>query len=284
MFLEEKAGASLAAPKLGKGRRRSDAAARRPCRNRHYWTLPRASSPCVSRSTKWPRICSCKRYVSEVSGSLVNMNSPNTLRNLHSHASPRYVVILVYVMLAALTWIAFGQILGHDFVAYDDQTYIYDNPRITAGVTVHGIVAAFTHPHARNWHPLTTISHMLDCQFFGLDPAGHHLINLLLHTAAVLLLFSILHGMTAALWRSAFVAAVFAIHPLRAESVAWIAERKDVLSGVFFMLTLATYVHYVRRPSVKRYLCMLWSSHLALCPSRYSSRCPCYCSYWTTGP
>jgi tetratricopeptide (TPR) repeat protein len=183
------------------------------------------------------------------------MNSPHIPRTLHSHASPRYVVLLVYVMLAALTWIVFGQVLAHDFVAYDDQTYIYDNPRITAGVTVHGVVAAFTQPHARNWHPLTTISHMLDCQFFGLEPAGHHLINVLLHTATVLLLFSLLHGMTAALWRSAFVAAVFAIHPLRTESVAWLAERKDVLSGIFFMLTLAAYVHYVRRPSVKRYLC-----------------------------
>src|ERR1700720_3561642 len=183
------------------------------------------------------------------------MNSPETSPNLSPNAGQRYLVLAIYVTLAALTWIGFGQTVGHEFLAYDDQTYVYENPQITSGITVHGVLAAFTHAHARNWHPITTISHMLDWQLFGLAPAGPHLVNVLLHTAAVLLLFSVWHGMTAALWRSAFVAAVFAIHPLRAESVAWIAERKDVLSGVFFMLTLATYVHYVRRPSVKRYLC-----------------------------
>ena len=183
------------------------------------------------------------------------MNSSETLPNLNPNAGPRYAVVSVYVMLAALTWVVFGQTLGHEFLAYDDQTYVYKNPQITNGITAHGVLAAFTDAHARNWHPITTISHMLDCRLFGLDPAGHHLVNVLLHAAAVLLLFSVLHAMTGALWRSAFVAAVFAIHPLRAESVAWIAERKDVLSGIFFMLTLAAYVHYVRSPSVKRYLC-----------------------------
>src|SRR5437588_1042709 len=183
------------------------------------------------------------------------MNSPPILRTLHSPVRPPYAVLPVYLILAGLTWIVFAQTLGHDFIAYDDQTYVYDNPRITAGITVGGVVAAFAESHARNWHPLTTISHMLDCQLFGLDPAGHHLVNVLLHTAAVLLLFSLLHAATGAFWPSAFVAAVFAIHPLRAESVAWIAERKDVLSGVFFMLTLTAYVHYVRRPSLIRYLC-----------------------------
>jgi protein O-mannosyl-transferase len=157
-------------------------------------------------------------------------------------------------MLAGLTWAVFGQTLEHDFVAYDDQNYVYANPRITAGLTPTGVMAAFAQSHARNWHPVTTLSHMLDCHVFGLNPAGHHLINVLLHTTAVLLLCSLLHGMTGALWRSAFVAAVFAIHPLRAESVAWIAERKDVLSGVFLMLTLAAYLHYLRSPSLKRYL------------------------------
>jgi tetratricopeptide (TPR) repeat protein len=105
-----------------------------------------------------------------------------------------------------------------------------------------------------NWHPLTTISHMLDCQLHGLEAGWHHFTNVLLHTVAAILLFFALRQMTGALWRSAFVAAVFAIHPLRVESVAWIAERKDVLSGVFFMLTLLAYVHYVRAPSIGRYL------------------------------
>jgi tetratricopeptide (TPR) repeat protein len=107
-----------------------------------------------------------------------------------------------------------------------------------------------------NWHPLTTISHMLDCQLYGLKAGGHHLTNVLLHIAAAVLLFLALLEMTSAFWRSAFVAAVFAIHPLRVESVAWIAERKDVLSGVFFMLTLLVYVHYTRAPSFRRYLAL----------------------------
>ncbi|PYL26294.1 MAG: hypothetical protein DMF37_02675, partial [Verrucomicrobia bacterium] len=119
---------------------------------------------------------------------------------------------------------------------------------------IAGIGWAFTHIHSENWHPLTTISHMLDCQLYGLKAGWHHFTNVLLHTIAAILLFIALRQMTGALWRSAFVAAVFAIHPLRVESVAWIAERKDVLSGVFFMLTLLAYVHYVRAPSIRRYL------------------------------
>ena len=160
----------------------------------------------------------------------------------------------IYLALTILTWIVFGQTLGHPFVEYDDQNYVYANPEITAGLTGHGLVTAFTGVHARNWHPLTTISHMLDCQLFGLNPAGHHFSSVLFHLLATLLLFTVLRAMTGALWRSAFVAAVFAIHPLRAESVAWVAERKDVLSAVFFMLTLGAYLHYARQPSVRRYL------------------------------
>lgn len=160
----------------------------------------------------------------------------------------------IYLALTILIWIVFGQTLGHPFVDYDDQNYVYENPEITAGLTGHGLVTAFTGVHARNWHPLTTISHMLDCQLFGLNPAGHHFSSVLFHTLAALLLFTVLRAMTGALWRSALVAAVFAIHPLRAESVAWVAERKDVLSAVFFMLTLGAYVHYARQPCVRRYL------------------------------
>lgn len=163
-------------------------------------------------------------------------------------------LVAVYLGLAVLTWIVFGQTLGHPFVEYDDQNYVYENPEITAGFNSHGLVAAFTHPQARNWHPLTTISHMLDCQLFGLNPAGHHFSSVVFHTLAALLLFAVLRNMTGALWRSAFVAAVFAIHPLRVESVAWVAERKDVLSALFFMLTLIAYVHYARKPSIHRYL------------------------------
>ena len=117
------------------------------------------------------------------------------------------------------------------------------------GSDAQGIIWAFTHVHCSNWHPLTWVSHMLDCQFYGLSPGGHHLTNILLHTATAILLFLVLRRMTGALWRSAFVAAVFAIHPLRVESVAWVAERKDVLSGLFFMLTIGAYARYAQRRS-----------------------------------
>jgi len=154
----------------------------------------------------------------------------------------------------AVTLAVFGQTLTHDFVNFDDHVYVYENPLIIRGLSAEGIIEAFTHTHARNWHPLTTLSHMLDCQLYGLNAGGHHLTNVILHTISVLLLFLVLKQMTAALWQSAFVAALFAIHPLHVESVAWIAERKDVLSAGFFMLTLAAYVRYTRAPSALRYL------------------------------
>jgi tetratricopeptide (TPR) repeat protein len=159
----------------------------------------------------------------------------------------RWRMPAVCLVLAAITFAVFGQALAHEFVNYDDNEYVYDNPMVARGLTLKGIVWAFSF-HAYNWHPLTWLSHMLDCQLYGLHPGGHHLTNVLLHTATVILLFLVLRQMTGALWRSAFVAAVFAIHPLRVESVAWVTGRKDVLSGLFFMLTIGAYVRYARRP------------------------------------
>lgn len=169
-----------------------------------------------------------------------------------------WLTIAICIALAGLTWLIFGQTLWHDFVNYDDPRYVYENTRITGGLSISGIAWAFTHIHSLNWHPLTTISHMLDCQLYGLKAGWHHFTNVLLHTLAAILLFRALEQMTGAVWRSAFVGAVFAIHPLRVESVAWIAERKDVLSGVFFMLTLLAYVCYVRSPRVARYLVVVF--------------------------
>jgi tetratricopeptide (TPR) repeat protein len=168
--------------------------------------------------------------------------------------SSRAAVSIICVLLAAITLAVFGQTLSHEFVNYDDNTYVYANPVVRNGITVHGTKWAFTHVHSQNWHPLTTLSHMLDCQIFGLNAAGHHFTNVLLHTAVVVLLFLVLFQMTGAIWRSGFVAAIFAIHPLHVESVAWIAERKDVLSALFFMLTLTAYTSYVRNRSVGHYL------------------------------
>jgi cytochrome c-type biogenesis protein CcmH/NrfG len=164
------------------------------------------------------------------------------------------VTSCICVCLFVLTWIVFGQTLRYDFVNYDDPRYVYQNTRITSGISVANVAWAFSHIHSENWHPLTTITHMLDCQLHGLNANWHHFTNVLLHSFAVVLLFVALERMTGALWRSAFVSAVFAVHPLHVESVAWIAERKDVLSAFFFMLTLLAYLHYTRAPSIGRYL------------------------------
>jgi tetratricopeptide (TPR) repeat protein len=147
-----------------------------------------------------------------------------------------------------ITLIVFSRTFHYGFVNYDDGTYVYENAAIQKGLTWDGIAWAFTHTVAANWHPLTTISLMLDYQLHGLDGGPYHVTNVFLHATAAILLFLVLNTLTGALWRSAFVAAVFAIHPLRVESVAWIAERKDALGGVFFMLALWAYVRYVRHP------------------------------------
>ena len=144
--------------------------------------------------------------------------------------------------------------MRYDFVNFDDDLYVYNAPAIQAGLTRQGIALAFTSQHARNWHPLATISHMLDCQLYGLKAGGHHATNVILHTIAVLLLFRVLREMTGAVWKSTIVAALFAVHPLHVESVAWVSERKDVLSAVFFLLMLNAYVRYARAPSMTRYL------------------------------
>jgi protein O-mannosyl-transferase len=184
--------------------------------------------------------------------------------------SRRWLRLGICISLAVLTWVVFGQLLQYDFINYDDPRYVYENTNITNGLTIGGIAWAFTHIHSMNWHPLTTISHMLDCQLYGLKPGAHHFTNVLLHSIVAILLLLVLQRMTGgpsgtgSIWRSAFVAAVFAIHPLRVESVAWIAERKDVLSGVFFMLTLLTYLRYVRVPSIGRYLTVLFMFALGL--------------------
>jgi tetratricopeptide (TPR) repeat protein len=150
-------------------------------------------------------------------------------------------------LLALAVWVVFGQTLHHEFINFDDDVYVYANPTVAQGMTLNGIGWAFTHRHGNNWHPLTSLSHMMDCEMHGVAPGGHHLTNVVLHAMTAIVLFLALRSLTGAFWASAFVAAVFAIHPLRVESVAWVAERKDVLSGLFFALTLGAYGRYVRR-------------------------------------
>ncbi len=161
---------------------------------------------------------------------------------------------LVGVLLAVATLAVYSQVVGYDFVNYDDPDYVTDNPYVRSGLTWAGLSWAVTTGYASNWFPLTWLSHMLDCQLWGLRPGAHHLTNVVLHTANALLLFALLRGISGALWPSAAVASFFALHPLHVESVAWVAERKDVLSTLFWMLTLLAYWRYARQPSLRRYL------------------------------
>jgi len=168
----------------------------------------------------------------------------------------RWLVPGICAGLIALVWFVFGQTIKFPFVNFDDPEYVYEVPEINSGLSLHNVAWAFTHWPATNWFPLKNISLMLDFQFFGSNPGAFHLTNVVLHTATAVLLLLVLWRMTGRIWLTAFVAAIFAIHPLRAESVVWIEERKDVLSGLFFMLTLAAYLHYARKPSIARYVTM----------------------------
>ncbi|HEX4122440.1 MAG TPA: tetratricopeptide repeat protein [Verrucomicrobiae bacterium] len=174
------------------------------------------------------------------------MGDPSAARA--DRRDPSWRAPAICIALAAMSFAVFASTLGCGFVNYDDNEYVYDNPIVARGLTLKGLKWAFTSVRANNWHPVTWLSHMLDCQLYALHPAGHHLTNLLLHVGTVIALFLVLREMTGFLWRSAFVAAIFAIHPLRVESVAWISERKDVLSGLFFVLSIWAYVRYARRP------------------------------------
>ena len=184
--------------------------------------------------------------------------------------------LAICVLLAALVFAVFGQTLRFGFVEFDDGDYFFSNPHVKGGLTGAGVTWAFQTLHSSNWHPLTWLSLMLDATLFGPGPAGPHFTNVLLHATNAVLLFLLLKRLTSrrsprgaasraaeGLWPSAFVAAVFALHPLRVESVAWISERKDVLSGLFFLLTLWMYARYVERAEAQSprwkgsYLCAL---------------------------
>src|SRR5437762_946061 len=161
--------------------------------------------------------------------------------------------LLILLGLAVVTFAIYAQVIGHQFITLDDPTYIRENPMVNRGVTLGGVAWAFTTFHATNWHPLTWISHMLDCQFFGMNAGRHLLINALIHVANTILVFWFLLRTTRARWPSALVAALFALHPLHVESVAWASERKDTLSTFFGLLSLIAYVRYAKAPSISRY-------------------------------
>ena len=172
------------------------------------------------------------------------------------------VLICLFLMITILS--AYWQIRNHGFVSFDDGMYVYNNLKVKVGLTYNTIAWAFSFTDIAYWHPLTWLSHMLDCQLYGLNPGMHHTTNLILHILNSILLFLVFKQMTGALWRSAFVAALFALHPINVESVAWVAERKNVLSTFFWMLTMLAYVNYSRRQGVWRYLLTLFMFLLGL--------------------
>src|SRR5437867_1276827 len=162
--------------------------------------------------------------------------------------------LLILLGLAVMTFASYAQVIGHQFITLDDPTYIQGNSMVNRGLTRAGIAWAFTTFYAANWHPLTWISHMIDCQLFGTNAGRHLLVNALIHVANTLLVFWFLLRATHARWPSALIAALFALHPLHVESVAWASERKDTLSTLFGLLSLIAYVRYVEAPSSIRYV------------------------------
>ncbi len=162
------------------------------------------------------------------------------------------LLICIALTLAALA--VFYQVYRFEFIDLDDPDYVSNNPNVQQGITLKAIKWAFTAGYASNWHPLTWLSHMLDWQLFGNNAGGHHITNLIFHIANTLLLFLVLKQMTKTLWQSAFVAALFALHPLHVESIAWVSERKDVLSTFFWILTMWAYLRYVKQPKIIAYL------------------------------
>ena len=173
-------------------------------------------------------------------------------------------ILIIYLVLIFVTFAVFRQVNKYDFVNIDDSVYVTENSHIQSGITLNGFRWAFSTTYAEFWHPLTWLSLMFDYHIYGLIAGGYHLTNVILHIMNTLLLFWLFKRMTGAIWRSAFVAALFALHPLHVESVAWISERKDVLSAFFWMLTLCLYVYYTEKPAIRRYLFVLFSFVCAL--------------------
>jgi hypothetical protein len=181
-------------------------------------------------------------------------NPGQRLAESHVFQSPQKRRLILCLLLILATLALYDPVTRAPFLNFDDVVYVTDNPQVHAGLTWNTVLWAFHTSEAANWHPVTWLSHALDCQIFGLNPAGPHIINVLLHAVNAVLLFLILESATGLAWRSLAVAALFALHPMNVESVAWIAERKNVLSMFFFLLALAAYGWYARRASIGRYL------------------------------
>jgi len=175
------------------------------------------------------------------------------IKKILQPGQPQYKILIICLGLIIATLAVYWQVTSYDFVNYDDPQYITKNYHVKKGFSLKTIRWALTAEVAGNWHPLTVLSHIADCHFFGVNSGMHHLINILLHTINTLLLFFVFLRMTGSIWRCAFLAAFFALHPLHVESVAWISERKDVLSAFFCLITIWCYLRYSERPGKTRY-------------------------------
>ncbi len=182
------------------------------------------------------------------------MNLNNLLRTKGLFSNLIVLQLFISLMLALITLMAYWQVRNNEFINLDDNLYVTDNPHVQNGITFTGALWAFTSIHNGQWHPLTWLSHMLDCNLYGLNPNGHHMTNLLIHMGNTVLLFIVFFRMTGGLWQSVFIAALFAVHPLHVESVAWVSERRDVLYAFFWMLTMWAYLRYAEVLKPKRFL------------------------------
>ena len=181
-----------------------------------------------------------------------------SVKILHNTILKRRLNLWIYLFLTVATLIVYWQVINHEFVNLDDESYVTRNTHVQAGLTLKGAIWSFKTLDLSFWHPLTWLSHMVVCELFGINPLWHHLTNLILHLASVLLLFRVFLGMSGNPWQSGFVAALFALHPLNVEPVAWVAERKGILCIFFWMLTLWSYLRYLERPKIPNYLLILF--------------------------
>jgi tetratricopeptide (TPR) repeat protein len=198
--------------------------------------------------------------------------------------SPVQRTLLLCLLLTAAVLVAYNPVIHNGFLNYDDGLYIADNPPVRAGVTWATVKWAFTSYYEGNWDPLTWLSHALDCELFGLNPAGHHYMSVLLHAASAVLLFLLLQDVTGFRWRSLMVAALFALHPINVESVAWAAERKNVLSMMFFLAALLAYGWYARKPGLGRYTAVVFAFVLALLSKPQAIALPFLLLLWDYWP
>ena len=225
---------------------------------------PGRNAPCPCGSGKKYKKCHGASPPSDAGKAFAGRAPAGLMEEAAEPTSTRKLSLLICLTLALVTIAVYAQTATHGYVAYDDDQYVYSNPRVKAGLTASNVAWAFTTFFYANWHPLTWISYMLDSSLFGPSPGAQHLVNLALHLASTLLLFLALLRMTRQPWRCAIVAAIFALHPLHVESVAWISERKDVLSTFFEMITLLLYVRYTAKPDTRKYVAFAAAFGLSL--------------------